>query len=142
MTNNLLNIRTPAQYQARALKSDYGLANHGLVNLNYVYWNLPPEALYEEAVFRNEGHISHAGPLVVDTGVHTARAANDKYIVREPSCEDHIWWGEYNRPYSPENFNDLLTRMQGFSQGRDLFVQDCYAGADPAFRLPMRIVTE
>jgi phosphoenolpyruvate carboxykinase (ATP) len=142
MTNNLLNIRTPAQSEAGALKSDYGLANHGLVNLNCVYWNLPPEALYEEAVFRNEGRISHAGPFVVDTGVHTARAANDKYIVRESSSEGHIWWGEYNRPYSPENFNDLLTRMQGFSQGRDVFVQDCFAGADPAFRLPIRIITE
>jgi phosphoenolpyruvate carboxykinase (ATP) len=142
MTNNLLNIRTPAQSEAGALKSDYGLANHGLVNLNCVYWNLPPEALYEEAVFRNEGRISHAGPFVVDTGVHTARAANDKYIVREASSEDNIWWGEYNRPYSPENFNDLLTRMQGFSQARDVFVQDCFAGADPAFRLPIRIITE
>ncbi len=142
MTNNLLNIRTPAQSEAGVLKSDYGLANHGLVNLNCVYWNLPPEALYEEAVFRNEGRISHAGPLVVNTGVHTARAANDKYIVREASSEEHIWWGEYNRPYSPENFNDLQTRMQGFSQARDVFVQDCFAGADPDFRLPIRIITE
>ncbi len=142
MTNNLLNIRTPAQAEAKALKSDYGLRNHGLTNLNCVYWNLPAEALYEEAVFRNEGRISRAGPLVVATGVHTARAANDKYIVREHSSEEHVWWGEYNRPYSPEKFNDLFSRLQGFAQGRDLFVQDCYAGADPAYRLPVRIITE
>lgn len=142
MTNNLLNIRTPAQAEADTLKSDYGLVNHGLTNLNCVYWNLPTEALYEEAVFRNEGRISHAGPLVVSTGVHTARAANDKYIVREPTSEGHIWWGEYNRPFSPEKFNDLLSRLQGFAQGRDLFVQDCFAGADPDYRLPVRIITE
>ena len=56
MSNNLLDIKTPAQAQAAAIKSDYGLDNLGLTNLNQVYWNLPTEALYEEAVFRREGH--------------------------------------------------------------------------------------
>ncbi len=140
--NNLLNIKTPAESQAAALKSEYGIDNHGLTNLRKVYWNLPTEALYEEIVFRGEGQISHAGPLIVNSGKHTARSAQDKYIVREASTEDKIWWGEYNRPLSPDNFSDLFSRMQGFIQGRDLFVQDCYIGADPEFRLPVRIITE
>jgi phosphoenolpyruvate carboxykinase (ATP) len=140
--NNILDIKSPAEAQAQALKSDYGLENHGLTNLNKVYWNLPVEALYEEAVFRSEGKITREGPLVVNTGKHTARAANDKFIVREASTEDHVWWGQYNRPYSPEKFNDLFSRVQGFLQGRDIFVQDCYAGADPEYRLPVRIITE
>jgi phosphoenolpyruvate carboxykinase (ATP) len=140
--NNILDIKSPAEAQAQALKSDYGLENHGLTNLNKVYWNLPVEALYEEAVFRNEGKITRQGPLVVDTGKHTARAANDKFIVREASTEDHIWWGQYNRPYSPDKFNDLFNRVQGFLQGRDIYVQDCYAGADHEYRLPVRIITE
>src|SRR5690606_41527255 len=80
--NNLLNIKTPAQDQAVALKSDYGLKNHGLTNLHAVYWNLPTEALYEEAIFRREGQISQQGALVVDSGRHTARAAQDTFIVR------------------------------------------------------------
>jgi phosphoenolpyruvate carboxykinase (ATP) len=142
MTQNLLNINTPAQEHATALKSDFGLENHGLVNLNQVYWNLPAESLYEEIVFRGEGHITQYGPIVVKTGQHTARAANDKYVVREPSTEGDIWWGEYNRPYNPESFNHLISRLQGFTQGRDLFVQDCYAGSDPDYRLPVRVVTE
>jgi phosphoenolpyruvate carboxykinase (ATP) len=142
MTTNLLNIRTPAQKEAEALKSDYGLENHGLTNLNHIYWNLPVESLYEEAVFRNEGRITRGGPFVVSTGFHTARAANDKYVVREPGSEEHVWWGEYNRPFNPEKFNELLSRLQGFVQGRDLFVQDCYAGADPEYRLPVRIISE
>ncbi len=142
MTQNLLNIITPAQEHATALKSDFGLENHGLVNLNQVYWNLPAESLYEEIVFRGEGHITQYGPIVVKTGQHTARAANDKYVVREPSTEGDIWWGEYNRPYNPESFNHLISRLQGFTQGRDLFVQDCYAGSDPDYRLPVRVVTE
>jgi phosphoenolpyruvate carboxykinase (ATP) len=142
MTHNLLNINTPAQKHAKALKSDFGLENHGLVNLNQVYWNLPAESLYEEIVFRGEGHISRYGPIVVDTGNHTARAANDKYVVRESSTEENIWWGEYNRPYNPEAFSELISRLQGYAQGRDLFVQDCYAGSDPDFQLPVRVVTE
>lgn len=140
--NNLLNITTPAQSEAKVLKSDYGLKNHGLTNLNVVYWNIPTEALYEEITFRREGRISHLGPVLVDSGVHTARAANDKFIVREATTEDHIWWGEYNRPYSSEKFNELFSRLQGFVQGRDLFVQDCFAGADPDYRKPVRIITE
>jgi phosphoenolpyruvate carboxykinase (ATP) len=140
--NNLLNIKTPAQDQADALKSDYGLANHCLTNLRKVYWNLGTEALVEEIVFRGEGRISQMGPIVVDSGKHTARAAQDKFIVREPNTEGHIWWGEYNRPLDPEVFNQVFNRMQGFLQGRDLFVQDCYAGADPDYRMPIRIITE
>ena len=140
--NNILDIKTPAQGEASALKSDYGLDNHGLTNLRMAYWNLPTEALYEEIAFRREARISTLGPLVVNTGKHTARSANDKFIVKEPTTEDKIWWGQYNRPFSPDKFNDLYNRMQGFLQGRDLFVQDCYAGADPNYRLPIRIITE
>ncbi len=139
---NLLNIKTPTQEQASDLKSDYGLANHGLTNLNTVYWNLPEEALYEEIIFRREGRITHQGPIVVNTGAFTARAAQDKYIVREPTSEDHVWWGEYNRPVSADKFDETFSRLQGFLQGRDLFVQDCYVGADPEHRMPIRIITE
>ena len=140
--NNLLNITTPAQSEAAQLKSDYGLDSHGLNNLNTIYWNLPAPALYEEIGFRREGRITHRGPVVVNTGKHTSRAASDKIIVREPTSEGHVWWGEYNRPFPADKFNELFTRVQGFVQGRDLFVQDCYAGADAEYRLPIRIVTE
>lgn len=140
--NNILNIKSPAEAQASILKSDFGLSNIGLSNLRKIYWNLPTEALYEEAIFRHEGKISNQGPFVVNTGKHTARAASDKFIVRESSTEEDIWWGEYNQPYNPDKFNELFNRVQGFLQGRDLFVQDCYSGADPDYRLPIRIITE
>ncbi len=140
--NNLLDIRTPAHGEARALKSDFDLKNHGLANLNAVYWNLPAEALYEEIAFRREGRIATHGSVVVNSGVHTARAANDKFVVREAESEQHIWWGEYNRPFSPGKFDELYARLQGYLQGRDLFVQDCFAGANPSYRMPARIITE
>ena len=82
------------------------------------------------------------GALVVNTGKHTARAAADKFVTREQTTEEHIWWGEYNRPFNPEAFSALFTRLQGFLQGRDVFVQDCYAGSDPDYRMPIRVITE
>ena len=140
--NNILNIKTPAQAQASAHKSDYGLEYLGLTNLGTVYWNLPTEALYEEIIFRGEAQLSKMGPVVVNTGKYTARAANDKFVVREPTTEENIWWGQYNRPYGRDQFAELFARVQGFMQGRDLFVQDCFGGSDPNYRLPVRIVTE
>ncbi len=140
--NNILNIKTPAEPQADATKSDFGLDNIGLINFRKVYWNLTTEALYEEIIFRSEAQISQLGPIIVNTGKHTARAANDKFIVRESTTEDNVWWGEYNRPYAPQKFDELYSRLQGFLQGRDLFVQDCYGGADQNYRLPVRIITE
>jgi phosphoenolpyruvate carboxykinase (ATP) len=140
--NNYLHIITPAEGQSKELKSDFGLNNLGIVNLRTAYWNLPAEALYEEIVFRNEGKLTHQGPVVVNTGNHTARAANDKLIVRESDSAEHIWWGEYNRPYDNDKFEELFSRLQGFLQDRDLFIQDCFAGADPNYKLPVRIITE
>ena len=140
--NNIFNVKTPAEKQAAAMRADYGLKNIGLSNLRKEYWNLPPEALYEEIIFRGEGNISHQGPVIVETGKHTARAANDKYVVREASTEDNVWWSEYNRPFSTEKFDELFGRVQGYLQGRDVFMQDCYAGADEEYRLPVRVITE
>jgi phosphoenolpyruvate carboxykinase (ATP) len=140
--NNLLDIKTPAQAEAQALKSDYGIEHHGLSNLRMAYWNLPTEALYEEISFRREARITQLGPIVAFTGKHTARSAADKFVVKESTTQDRVWWGEYNRPFSTEKFSELYGRLQGFLQGRDLFVQDCYAGADPTYRMPIRVVTE
>ena len=137
-----LEFETPAAKQAGEMASAYKLANHGLAYLDRVFWNLPTAALYEEAIFRGEGHLAEGGPFLVNTGKHTARAAADKYVVQEPSSADKVWWGEYNRPFSPEKFGGLLARLQAFMQGEELFVQDCYAGADPSYRLPVRIITD
>jgi phosphoenolpyruvate carboxykinase (ATP) len=140
--NNLLNIKTPAEQQAGELACDFGLKNHGFSNLRKEYWNLPTEALYEEIIFRGEGKLSHQGPVIVNTGKHTARAANDKFIVHESETAAHVWWGEYNRPIESDIFEALYARLQGFLQGRDLFIQDCFGGADQNYQLPIRIITE
>ncbi len=137
-----LEFNTPASKEEKELASDYRISNHGFSNLDRVYWNLPESALYEEAIFRNEGHMSAGGPFVVKTGKHTARAAADKFIVKEESTDSKIWWGVNNRPYSLEKFNSLMLRLEAYAQGEEFFVQDCYVGADPDYRMPVRIITE
>ncbi len=137
-----LEFNTPASKEAMELASDFRLKNQGLNYLDRVYWNLSNEALYEEIIFRNEGKLAKEGALLVNTGKHTARAAADKFIVKENSTEDKIWWGVYNRPLALEKFNTLFTRLQAWAQGEELFVQDCYAGADPEYKMPIRIITE
>ncbi len=110
--------------------------------MRLAYWNLTTEALYEEAVFRNEGATVAGGPFVAFTGKHTARSANDKFVVRHVDSENNVWWGVYNRPFDGDKFEILYDRLLGFMQGRDVFVQDVYGGADENYRLPVRIVTE
>ena len=119
-----------------------GLEVHGITNVARVYWNLGIPALYEEAVRRREGSISIDGPLVCRTGQHTGRSPNDKFIVREPSSEGNVWWSKVNRPIEAAAFEALYDRIRHYCEGKELFVQDCYAGADPRYRLPIRIITE
>ena len=98
--------------------------------------------MYEEAVRRREGVIADSGPLVCLTGELTGRAPHDKFLVCEPSSEENIWWGSVNRPIEPEQFNALRQAVVASLQDKELFVQDCFAGADPAYRLPIRVITE
>jgi phosphoenolpyruvate carboxykinase (ATP) len=122
--------------------SRYGLEHHGLVHLGRVHWNLSTPALYEEAIQRREARLAHLGPLVVRTGQHTGRSPNDKFVVAEPSSVDKVGWGKVNRRMDPASFEGLKRRLLAYLQGKDVFVQDCFAGADPAYRLPVRVVTE
>src|SRR5262245_55688580 len=122
--------------------SRFGLDRLGIAEARTVYWNLPPARLYEEAVCRGEAAIAGEGPLVASTGKHTGRSPNDKFTVREPSPERDIWLRAANRPFDSERFERLLAKAQAHVAGRDLFVFDGYAGADPRYRLPVRVVTE
>ena len=122
--------------------SGHGLENHGLYNLSGVYWNLPTGELYEQAILRHEGSLAHLGPLVVRTGHHTGRSANDKFIVEETASKDDIWWGAINKPISERHFDMLHQRMASYLQMKDVYVQDCFAGAAPQYRMPIRIITE
>ena len=118
------------------------LDSYGIRNVSHIHWNLSTPALYEEIVKRREGMIAHLGPVVVRTGHYTGRSPDDKFIVREPSSEGKIWWGDVNRSFEQKQFDLLLYRLQAYLQGKDIFVQDCYAGAHPEHRVPIRVITE
>ena len=107
-----------------------------------VYWNLPAATLYEEAVRRQEAVIAVDGPLVCRTGQHTGRSPNDKFIVRERSSEVNIAWGKVNRPMAAEQFALLHADLLASLTGKELFVLDAFAGADPKYRLPIRVINE
>jgi len=94
------------------------------------------------AIDRAEAEVAAGGPLVAETGVHTGRSPKDKFTVEEAGSKDSIWWGDVNRPISEQHFERVLAKLQAYVQGRELFVQDCYAGADPEYRLKVRIVSE
>ncbi len=108
-----------------------------------VHWNLSEPVLYEQAIRRQGGARGRRRTARVPrTGQHTGRSPNDKFIVREPSTEREIAWGGFNRPMSPEHFDQLHRDMLTSFRGSELFVQDCYAGADQRYRLPIRVITE
>ncbi|WP_137388737.1 phosphoenolpyruvate carboxykinase [Rhodoligotrophos defluvii] len=106
-----------------------------------VHWNQTAAELYETAVKRGEGSIAQGGAFVVSTGQHTGRSAKDKFIVCDETTRDEIWW-DNNRPLSPEHFNQLYKDFLVYAEGKELFVQDLYGGADPVHRLSTRIFCE
>lgn len=119
-----------------------GLEEHGITNANLIYWTPPTAVLYEQIVKRGEGLVSHLGAIAVKTGHYTGRAANEKFIVDEPTTRENIAWGKVNKPFESAKFDGLYNRMLAYMHGKDLFVQDCFAGADKEHRLPIRVITE
>ncbi len=122
--------------------SPHGLDSLGIEQVQTAYWNLTTPSLYEESIRRGEARVAKDGALVAMTGIHTGRSPNDKFFTREPSTENDIWWGDVNRPIDAERFDSIESRIKAHLKGKDVFVQDCFAGADPAYRLPIRVVSE
>ncbi|MCH8467840.1 MAG: phosphoenolpyruvate carboxykinase [Roseinatronobacter sp.] len=117
------------------------LENQGIVGVSKAYYNLLEPALIEVAIKRGEGNLGLGGAFLAQTGTHTGRSPKDKFVVRTPTVEDKIWW-ENNTPMTPQHFDALHADMLEHVKGGELFVQDLYAGADPAHRLDVRVITE
>src|SRR5437867_25441 len=123
-------------------KVDYGMNALGIAGIGIAHRNLSVAALFEHVARRNEGLFSEHGALVVHTGKHTGRSANDKFIIDEPSSHDKVWWGKVNRAISQASFNSLHGRMKAYLRGKDVYIQDCLAGADPRYQIRIRVITE
>ncbi len=119
------------------------LTEHGLQPSGRVYRNPTAAMLYTHALVRKEGALAEGGPLVVDTGIHTGRSPKDKFIVRERGSEDRIWWGDVNRELVEDKFHGLRDKVTAYLERRSvLYVIDAFAGADPAHRIGVRVVTD
>ncbi|HEX8362549.1 MAG TPA: phosphoenolpyruvate carboxykinase (ATP) [Longimicrobium sp.] len=134
-----LNPSTDAPAIGR--ESRHGLDNHGLRNPGTVYWNLTPAELVEHAVQRREGILVEGGPFNAVTSPHTGRSPNDKFVVRDESTEADVWWGKVNQPISPEHYAALREDVVAHLEGQNLYVRDMWAGADPEYRLAVRVIT-
>lgn len=120
----------------------YGLEKLGILNAKAVYRNLSPAVLTEKAIIRGEGNLMDNGALNVKTGKYTGRSAKDKFIVDTPGVHDLIAWGDVNFPITREKFNAIKSKIFAYLQGRELFIFDGMAGADPACTKKFRIVNE
>src|SRR5688572_22141246 len=123
-------------------ESSVGLTRQGLKPSGRVNWNLVGPELMKAAARRDEGEFAAMGPFVAVTSPHTGRSPNDKFVVRESQSEADIDWGKVNQPYPEEKYETLLADVREYLNGREeLFVEDLYCGADPAYRLSVRYVS-
>jgi phosphoenolpyruvate carboxykinase (ATP) len=118
------------------------VASLGLSNVSAAYWNLNPAELVEETIVRGEGFLTDTGALAIDTGEFTGRSPKDKFVVVDDVTKDTVWWGDVNFPFEAANWDILYNRVAAYLGGKEVYVRDNYACADPAYRLNVRTVTE
>ena len=121
---------------------DTASALEALLKSDKTYRNLHSGVLVEHAVRRGEGLLADNGALVAYTGKYTGRSVKDKFTVKDQITAELVNWGDHNQPFDPEKFDALFDRVVASLRGKELFVQDLYAGADPKYRLPIRVINE
>ncbi|MCX7728138.1 MAG: phosphoenolpyruvate carboxykinase (ATP) [Bacteroidia bacterium] len=122
--------------------SDTVLSEIGLKNFKTAYWNLDVPHLVTETLFRKQGMLTDTGALAIDTGEFTGRSPKDKFVVKDSYTESTVWWGDVNHPFDPKKFDALHQKMLQYFEGKDVFVRDAYACADPKYRLNIRVINE
>jgi phosphoenolpyruvate carboxykinase (ATP) len=131
-----------ARMTATELPGHVDLSRHGIRAAARVYLNPTTSMLYTHALVRNEAVLAEGGPLVVDTGRFTGRSPKDKFVVRETGSEDRIWWGNVNQPIEEENFERLREKVVSHLERGSIYAVDAFAGADPAHRIAVRVLTD
>ncbi len=104
--------------------------------------NLTPAELVRMAILNNEGVLTDTGALAADTGEFTGRSPKDKFVVVDDKTRDTVWWGDVNNRFESDKFDALLDKVINHYGGKEVYVRDCYACADPAYRLNIKVVTE
>ena len=119
----------------------HGADKFGLKNLAAVHWNLPDTILVEHAIANREGELVQGGAFCAETGVHTGRSPKDKFVVADAQTEKSVWW-EKNGRLSQEHFQLLFDDFIAHAKGKTLYAQDLYGGADPKYRIKVRVYNE
>lgn len=118
------------------------LLNLGLSSAKDVHYQLSPEELTSQTVARNEGVLNDTGALIIKTGEFTGRSPKDKFIVKDAITESTVHWNEFNQPFEPKNFDSLYKKLLAHLENKEIWVRDCFACADPAYRLNIRVINE
>ncbi len=125
------------------VESKYGIGQIGLRDVRSIYWDLTQPELMEMIIERKEGYLSADGAVIVETGKYTGRSPKDKYIVKDESPQkEEIFWGEINFPIQRANFENIFEQVKEYFKNREIFVQNLAAGAEPDYRLPIRVITD
>jgi phosphoenolpyruvate carboxykinase (ATP) len=123
--------------------SRHGLDAQGIETSARLHWNLTTAPLVEQAIARGEGELAKDGPIVVKTGKHTGRSANDKFTVRDAETADTVWWTKGNKPMEPAHFAALKADFLAHLKTKeDLFVADLFGGSQPEHRVNVRVINE
>jgi len=117
-------------------------ASIGLKNLGNQFWNLTPAELVEDTIISGQGVLTDTGAIAVETGEFTGRSPKDRFVVCDEKTENSVWWGDVNIKFTPEKFDALYNRVSAYLTGKDIYVRDAYACADPRYRKNIRVVTE
>jgi len=142
MTELADTLKEALRMTATELPGRVDLSAHGIDPAGRVFRNPTTALLYTHALERGDGRLAEGGPLVVDTGRFTGRSPKDKFLVDEPGSHDRIWWGEVNQPLSEDHFEGLREKVTGQLASADaVYVVDAWAGADPAHRIGVRVIT-
>ena len=114
----------------------------GLNNSDLIHYQLSPDELVEETLRRKEGTLSDTGALMIDTGCYTGRCPKDKFIVQDEVTAETVYWNDFNQPIAAAHFDQLYRKMMRYLGEREVWVRDCYASADPAYRVNIRVFNE
>lgn len=114
----------------------------GLKNLGSEFWNMPPAELVEDSIILGEGMLTDTGAIAIETGEFTGRSPKDRFVVCDENTEESVWWGDINMKFAPEKFDALYEKMQVYLEGKDIYVRDAQACADPKYKMNLRVVTE
>lgn len=107
-----------------------------------VHWNLPPAELAKIAVSKGQAELTDTGAIAIDTGEFTGRSPKDKFTVKDDLTKDAVWWNNFNIPFDGEKFDKLKTKVTDYFNGKEFYVRDVYACADPRYKMNIRVVTE